>query len=65
MDSRALAALLTWMTERALFLLVSGGEPEFADSGALVETLAGVWWRAIYGDVPDGTGASNGLSHSA
>ena len=65
MDSRALGALLTWMTERALYLMVSGGESEFADSGALVETLAGLWWRAIYGAGPDGTGASNGLPHSA
>jgi len=64
MDSRALAALLTWMTERALFLMVSDGEPEFADPEALVETLAGVWWRAIYGAGPDGTGASSGLPHS-
>ncbi len=56
MDARALGAMLTWMTERALYLMVSDGEPEFADDDALVETLAGVWWRAIYGAGFDGTG---------
>ena len=65
MDARALGALLTWMTERALYLMVSGGEPEFADADALVETLTGVWWRAIYGTEPGGTGASSGLAQSA
>jgi len=64
MDARALGTLLTWMTERALYLMVSGGEPEFADADALVDTMAGVWWRAIYGAEPAGTGASSGLSHS-
>ena len=56
MDARALGALLTWMTERALYLMVSDGEPEFADDDALVETLAGVWWRAIYGAGFEGAG---------
>jgi len=64
MDARALAALLTWMTERALYLMVSGGAPDFTDEDALVESLAGVWWRAIYGAGPEGTGASSGLLHS-
>ena len=64
MDARALAALLTWMTERALYLMVSGGAPDFTDEDALVESLAGVWWRAIYGAGPEGTGASSVLLHS-
>lgn len=64
LDARALAAMLTWMTERALYLAVSGGEPQFEDDERLVETLAGTWWRAIYGAGPEGTGASSGLSHS-
>lgn len=64
MDARALAAMLTWMTERALYLVVSDGEPEFSDDDRLVDTLAGVWWRAIYGAVPDGAGASSGLLQS-
>jgi AcrR family transcriptional regulator len=64
-DAHALGTMLTWMTERALYLMVSSGEPGFADADVLVETLAGVWWRAIYGAEPDGTGASSGLLHSA
>ena len=64
MDAQGLGALLTWMTERALYLMVADGEPGFADADALVETLAGVWWRAIYGAGPEGTGASSGLLHS-
>jgi hypothetical protein len=56
--------MLTWMTERALYLVVSDGEPEFAGDDRLVETLAGVWWRVIYGAGPEGAGASTGLSQS-
>lgn len=63
-DARTLAATLTWMTERSLYLLVSGGEPRFADEQRLVETLTSVWWQAIYGAGPDGAGASSGLSQS-
>lgn len=65
MDAHALGALLTWMTERALYLMVSEGEPEFSDAQALVATMAGVWWRAIYGAEPAATGASSGSSQSA
>ncbi len=65
MDAHALGTLLTWMTERALYLMVSDGEPGFADADALVETLSGVWWRAIYGAGPEATGASSGSLHSA
>lgn len=61
-DARTLAAALTWMTERSLYLLVSGGEPRFDDERRLVETLTSVWWQAIYGAGLDGTGASSGLS---
>ena len=63
-DARTLAATLTWMTERSLYLLVSGGEPRFEDEQRLVAALTGVWWQAIYGAGPDGTGASSGLSQS-
>jgi AcrR family transcriptional regulator len=47
-DARTLAASLMWMTERALYLAITGGEPAFADRERLVETLADVWWRAVY-----------------
>ena len=47
-DSGALGAMLTWTTERCLYLAVSDGEPAFADDEALVATLTHVWWRAIY-----------------
>jgi AcrR family transcriptional regulator len=63
-DARTLAATLTWMTERSLYLLVSGGERSFADEQRLAETLTSVWWQAIYGAGVDGTGASSGLSQS-
>lgn len=64
MDAQTLAAMLTWMTERALYLAVSASAPQFADEDRLAQTLAGVWWRAIYGAGPDGTGASDGLLQS-
>lgn len=63
-DARTLAAMLTWMTERALYLVISDAEPQFTDDARLVETLTGVWWRAIYGAGPDATGASSGLVQS-
>lgn len=63
-DARTLAATLTWMTERSVYLMVSGGEPCFADERRLVETLTDVWWQAIYGAGFDGAGASSGLSQS-
>ncbi len=47
-DARTLAASLVWMTERALYLSISGGEPAFDDRERAVATLAEVWWRAIY-----------------
>lgn len=47
-DARTLAASLLWMTERALYLSISGGEPAFQDRERSVATLADVWWRAIY-----------------
>ena len=50
--ARTLAATLTWMTERSLYLAISSGEPEFADDGGLVGTLTDVWWRAIYAPPP-------------
>ena len=47
-DAGVLGAMLTWTTERCLYLAVSDGEPAFADDAALVDTLTHVWWRAIY-----------------
>lgn len=47
-DAAPLGAMLTWMTERALYLAISDGEPAFADDEVLVATLTHVWWRAIY-----------------
>jgi hypothetical protein len=37
-----------WMTERALYQQISGGDPAFADRETFVATLTDVWWRAIY-----------------
>ena len=47
-DPQTLAASLLWMTERALYLSVAGGEPAFGDRERTVETLTDVWFRAIY-----------------
>lgn len=47
-DARTLAASLVWMTERALYLSITGGEPAFQDRERGVATLAEIWWRAIY-----------------
>lgn len=63
-EARTLAATLTWMTERLLYLFVSGGEPHFDDEQRLVQALTSVWWRSIYGAGVDGTGASSGLAQS-
>ena len=50
--ARTLAATLTWMTERSLYLALTSGEPEFADEEGLVTTLTDVWWRSIYAPAP-------------
>lgn len=50
-DAHALGAMLTWMTERALYLAISDEEPEIGDE-QLIETLTAVWLRAIYGTAP-------------
>ena len=47
-DARTLAASLVWMTERALYLSITGGERAFQDRARSVTTLADVWWRAVY-----------------
>jgi AcrR family transcriptional regulator len=47
-DPQTLAASLLWMTERALYLSIAGGEPAFRDRERTVETLTDVWFRAIY-----------------
>ncbi len=64
LDAHTLATMLTWMTERALYLTVSGERPQFTSDERLADTLAGVWWRAIYGAGPAGAGASSGLLQS-
>ena len=47
-DAQTLAASLVWMTERALYLSIAGGEPAFQDRERTVETLTEVWYRGIY-----------------
>lgn len=48
LEARTLAASLLWMTERALYLSIAGGEASFTDRERTVATLADVWWRSIY-----------------
>lgn len=47
-DPQTLAASLLWMTERALYLSIAGGEPAFQDRERTVDTLTEVWHSAIY-----------------
>ena len=47
-DPQTLAASLLWMTERALYLSIAGGEPAFQDRERTVEALTEIWFRAIY-----------------
>lgn len=51
LDARAAtgqAAVLVWMTERALTQQVTAAEADLAlDDEALVDALADVWWRAL------------------
>ena len=63
-EGRTLAAMVTWMTERAGDRVISDAGPQFTDEARVVETLTGVWWRAIYGAGRDATGASSGLVQS-
>ena len=51
-DARTLAAMLTWMTERSLYLAISDAEPAFADDDRLIDALTFVWWHAIYAPAP-------------
>jgi TetR/AcrR family transcriptional regulator, ethionamide resistance regulator len=46
-DAQALAFALCWMTERSLYQQVVQGEPQTTES--LVESLAAVFARAVYG----------------
>lgn len=46
-DARTLAALLTWMGERAYYLAAIG-HPDFEDEERLVDALTEVWLAAIY-----------------
>lgn len=47
-DAQTLAASLLWMTERALYLSIAGGEPAFRDRERTVDALTTVWWSSIY-----------------
>lgn len=53
-DAQTLAASLLWMTERALYLSIAGGEPAFQDRERTVEALTTVWWRSIYAPAEPG-----------
>jgi len=44
---REVARALTWMNER--YLLASFGHPPFSDREAVIEALATIWIRTLYG----------------
>ena len=51
-DSRTLAAALTWLGER-LYYLAATGVPPFDDEEALVDVLTHIWMSTLYpGDAP-------------
>ena len=50
-DSRTLAALLTWMGERAYYLAAIG-HPAFNDEERLVDALTDIWLAVIYNGPP-------------
>jgi AcrR family transcriptional regulator len=52
LDAEALASLLVWMNENALYLAFTGEAPELADEKRLATTMSGVWMRSIYGSAP-------------
>jgi AcrR family transcriptional regulator len=52
LDVTALAALLMWLDESALYMAFTGQAPELADDERLAKTLAGIWMRAIYATSP-------------
>lgn len=47
-DARALAFSLVWMTERSMYQQYVQGEPN--DAGALVDALAAIFSRSVYGE---------------
>jgi AcrR family transcriptional regulator len=51
LDAEALASLLIWLNENALYLAFTQTAPELDDE-RLAPTLAGIWMRAIYGGTP-------------
>lgn len=48
-DPAALAAALVWMNERCFHVHSLRAEPAFADDAAMLDALAEVWVRAVYG----------------
>jgi TetR/AcrR family transcriptional regulator, ethionamide resistance regulator len=49
MDTRAVAASLTWLGER-LYYLAASGVPPFDDEKVLIDVLTNAWTSALYGD---------------
>lgn len=49
-DSRALAAAMIWMNERCFYVDSMGWEPAFRSDAKMVDALADVWARTIYGE---------------
>jgi len=73
LDASALASVLMWLDESAIYMAFTGQAPELASDEELAKTLAGVWIRAIFGssiqetlaqpparDVPRGFGSPVG-----
>lgn len=54
-DPRALAAILSWMNERAWYLAAIG-HPAFTDETRVTNALTEVWQAAIYGTLPGQAG---------
>lgn len=48
----ALAAMLVWLAETTVYLLMTGASAHLSDELLAASTLAGVWMRTIYGEAP-------------
>lgn len=53
MDTRAVAASLTWLGER-LYYLAAAGVPPFDDEDVLIDVLTNAWISTLYGGDPLG-----------
>jgi AcrR family transcriptional regulator len=52
-DSRALAAMLLWSTERCAYVAGLALDDDLPDEQAILNSIVTLWLRAIYAETPD------------